>query len=274
MSVSLELYRAVIGAFNSNKSITPSSNKFTVLFKALCSLLAFFLLASKFVGFIGLFLVNFLLKSASIHKIILIFLLTIFKSNKLDKSPSISTQNTMNDITNFLLLAIITDIAGPFFIKKNISKLYLRFNSPILKLIVLYYNFKFAENLFICGDVELNPGPISDDHFKFMHWNPNSIVAHNFHRVSLIQAYNAIHDFHIISITESALNSKISNESIDIPGYIPIRNDLPENDSHGGVLIWHKIDLPVKIRTDIQNYSNTLVLEFSISRKKNVCPRL
>ena len=104
-----------------------------------------------------------------------------------------------------------------------------------------------------------------------MHWNPNSIVAHNFHRISLIRAYNSINDFHIISISESALNKDIPNDSIDIPGYVPIRNDLSDNSTHWGVLIWHKIDLAVNNRTDIFYRSNTLVLELSISRRKKKC---
>ena len=69
-------------------------------------------------------------------------------------------------------------------------------------------------------------------------------------------------------MTESALHKNISNDQIEIPGYIPIRNDLTDNDSHGGVLIYHKADLAVKYRLDIQNYKNTLVLELSISQKK------
>jgi hypothetical protein len=117
-------------------------------------------------------------------------------------------------------------------------------------------------------DVENNPGP-KDDYFRIMHWNPNSISTLNFFRISLIQAYNAIHDFHLISISESALTKDITNEQIELPGYVPLRNYLEGTDRHGGVLIWHKIGLAVKNRTDILDHSNTLVLELSISRKRS-----
>ena len=72
-----------------------------------------------------------------------------------------------------------------------------------------------------------------------MHWNLNSLPAHDFSRIPLIQAYNSIHNFHLIAITETALKDSIPNDKIDIPGYSPIRCDLPNNDSHGGVLIYH-----------------------------------
>ena len=116
-------------------------------------------------------------------------------------------------------------------------------------------------------DVEKNPGP-KDDFLKIMYWNPNSLSTLDFFRISLIQAYNAVHNFHIISISESALTRDITNDQIDLPGYTPLRKDLEGSNTHGGVLIWHKIGLAVKNRADIFDHSNTLVLELSISRKK------
>ena len=104
-----------------------------------------------------------------------------------------------------------------------------------------------------------------------MHWNVNSIPAHDFSRISLLVAYNSIHDFQLIAITETALKNNIPNDKIDIPGYSPIRCDLPGNDTHGGVLIYHKLDLSVKNRADLCSISNTIVLELSISRKKKLC---
>jgi hypothetical protein len=42
-----------------------------------------------------------------------------------------------------------------------------------------------AKFLFLCGDIELNPG----DTFDFCVWNYNSLIAHNFTLVSLIETY-------------------------------------------------------------------------------------
>ena len=130
--------------------------------------------------------------------------------------------------------------------------------------LVLYY-FRASKFLFtFCADIHPNPGPFDDGFFKFCHWNCNSLKAHNFSRISSIQAYNAIHNFNIIAISETALTNEISDDKIDIPGYQCLRNDLPPQDTHGGVLIYHKTELPVKRRSELESFSNLLVLELSI----------
>ena len=70
--------------------------------------------------------------------------------------------------------------------------------------------------LFVCGDVELNPGPKnrnSSYNFSTCHWNLNRITAHNFSKVNLLQAYNAIHDFDMICLSESYLDSTVSSDN-------------------------------------------------------------
>ena len=67
-----------------------------------------------------------------------------------------------------------------------------------------------------------------------MHWNLNSITAHTFERIPLLNAYMVQHKLHIAAISETALSKQIPNSKIDIPGYTPIRFDLVDNDSHGG----------------------------------------
>ena len=139
--------------------------------------------------------------------------------------------------------------------------------SVLFATISVYY-FKSCEFLFICVDVAENPGPNPSGLFRFSHWNCNSLPAHNYQRISSIQAHITTNDLHLFAVTESALHKNIPNDQIDIPGFNAIRNDLPENDSHGGVLIFHRADLGVKHRLDLQNHANTLVLELSLSRKK------
>ena len=151
-------------------------------------------------------------------------------------------------------------------------KVFAKFLKNILRsvlFITICYYFKSCEFLFICLDIETNPG-YTDGLFRFCCWNTNSLILHQFQRVASLQAYITLNDLHLICVTESALKFFFSNDQIEISGYIPIRNDLTDNDSHGGVLIYRKADLAVKHRLDIQNYKNTLVLELSISRKK-VC---
>ena len=115
------------------------------------------------------------------------------------------------------------------------------------------------------GDIHKKPGP-KTEHFRFFHWNANSIPAYNFSRLYLVQAYNALYDFHILAISESALKPNTPDSEIEIPGYTPITSDLIGSDTHGGVLLYHKQNLSVKHRVDLCTPSYTLVLELSINR--------
>ena len=121
-----------------------------------------------------------------------------------------------------------------------------------------------AKFLFLCGYIELNPG----DTFDFSVWNCNSLIAHNFTRVSLIETYNSIHRLKLIGLTETGLKSDIENSNLELPGYSIIRSDLPTSHSHGGVLLYYKNDLAVKHRTDLQLHSNTIAIQIEISKKK------
>ena len=67
--------------------------------------------------------------------------------------------------------------------------------------------------------------------FSICHWNLNSIAAHNFAKVNLLQAYNAIHDFDMICLSESYLDSTVSsdNDNLYIRDYKLVRADHPGN---------------------------------------------
>ena len=77
----------------------------------------------------------------------------------------------------------------------------------------------FFFNLFCClflrqhGDFEVNPGPkkkAAVKHFPYCHWNVNSLAAHDYKKVSLLEAYNAIHHYDLICVSETYLDSSIS----------------------------------------------------------------
>ena len=63
------------------------------------------------------------------------------------------------------------------------------------------------------GDVHPRPGP-SRNLLKFMHWNLNSIVAHDGIRVPLIQSYNLTQNYDLIAIIETAINEYTPDETI------------------------------------------------------------
>ena len=78
------------------------------------------------------------------------------------------------------------------------------------------FDFRFVFTqliLFVCGYVELNPVPKNRNscyNFSICPWNLNSITAHNFAKLNLLQAYNAIHNFDMICLSESYLDSSVS----------------------------------------------------------------
>ena len=124
--------------------------------------------------------------------------------------------------------------------KVNIINIYLEY--------ILYWNIlsSFMSNIWyykclqqLSGDMELNPGPKPNcsKSFQICHWNLNSITFHNFIKVSLLTAYNSIHKFDIICLSEMYLNSKtLSNdENLNIQDYNLIRADHLSNTKPGGV---------------------------------------
>ena len=67
--------------------------------------------------------------------------------------------------------------------------------------------------LLICGgDIELNTGPRKNNtsyNFSFCHRSLNSIAAHNFSKLSLLEAFNLEHKFDMICLSETFLGSSI-----------------------------------------------------------------
>ena len=87
--------------------------------------------------------------------------------------------------------------------------------------------------LMLCGDIKSNPGPRpnSGQSFSICHWNLNSITAHNFSKMSLLRAYNVMHNYDIICLSETYLNHDTLSDSdnLKIPGYELIKVDHPSN---------------------------------------------
>ena len=124
--------------------------------------------------------------------------------------------------------------------------------------------------ILISGDIHKNPGPssFSDGFFNFCHWNLNSIPAHNYSRVAQLEAYNAQLNLDIIALTETALKPSDESEKISIDGYTALRRDLPQDTTHGGVMLFHKDNLALRPREDLENHPNVLVSEITICKKK------
>ena len=106
-------------------------------------------------------------------------------------------------------------------------------------------------HIILSGDIELNPGLKSNscENFPVCHWNLNSISAHNFSKVSLLNAYTSLHSFEIICLSETYFDSStLSHDSnLEVQGYDLIRAGHPSNVKSGGVCIYCKNHLPLKL---------------------------
>ena len=111
--------------------------------------------------------------------------------------------------------------------------------------------------------IQAPPSPL----FQFMHWNLNSIPAHDYERVPILEAFVTQEKLKLIAITETALKNTIPDDKVNIDGYSLIRNDLPPNDRCGGVALFYQNDLSVENRCDLQ-IPNTIVAEFRSIEKK------
>ena len=142
--------------------------------------------------------------------------------------------------------------------------------------------FLFFFNLFCClflrqhGDTEVNPGPkkkAAVEHFSCCHWNVNSVAAHDYKKVSLLEAYNAIHHYNLICVSETYLDSSISNDEKDtsIKGYSLVRAEHPSNKKQGGICIYHKESLSVCI-VDIPYLTKSILCQVTINNKTSYVP--
>ena len=104
--------------------------------------------------------------------------------------------------------------------------------------------------LILSNDVELNPGPKKDSskgNFSVAHWNLNNIAAPNFVKLSQLEAYNTMHSYDLISLSETWLDSTTSIDSNDLS--LKVYNlhlvDDPDNIKKGGVFVYFKETLAV-----------------------------
>ena len=103
----------------------------------------------------------------------------------------------------------------------------------------------------LSGDVQLNPGPRdkSRSAFSTCHWNLHSVTAHNYAKISLLEAYITAQKFDVVCISETYLYSSTAydNSNLEIAGYNLIRSDHPSNKKRDGVCIYYKNSLPIRV---------------------------
>ena len=158
----------------------------------------------------------------------------------------------MNFAINLLRFAIVW--------RKAFAKLIAQYNL-FLQLFTFLHIIRLT--LIVSGDIESNPGPeiLYNQNLSLCHWNLNGIAANNFAKISLLEAYNTIHNFDLICISETFLDSDYSSDDqrLSLQGYAMIRSDHPSNTKRGGVCIYYKEHLPFIRRNDITSLDECIV---------------
>ena len=141
--------------------------------------------------------------------------------------------------------------------------------SSLFYLFILIYYLRWCSSLILLsGDIKTNPGPSSWQCFSVCHWNLDSITAQNFAKLSLLTAYNLVHSFDINCLSETYFNSEtLPNDTrLELPGYNLFLSDHPSNNKRGGVCVYYKSTLPLRI-LNISNLDECINFEVSIANK-------
>ena len=152
-----------------------------------------------------------------------------------------------------------------------------RLGIPCRAISLLFYVFILVYYLLLCcslvlliGNIKTNPGPVSSsgECFSNCYWNLNSVTAHNYTKLSLVTAYNLVHSFDIICLSETYLNSETppNNTHLESPGYNSFRSDHPSNNNRGSACIYYKSTVPLRI-LNISNLDEFINFEVSIANK-------
>ena len=116
------------------------------------------------------------------------------------------------------------------------------------------------------GDIELNPGPSKSkgNTVSVCHWNLNSITVLNFSKLTQLKAYISTYKYDFICLSETFLDSSIL---VHIQGYNLVRTDHPDNTKRGGVCIYYKESLPIRV-INLPYFKEALLLEMSFNKEK------
>jgi len=100
-----------------------------------------------------------------------------------------------------------------------------------------------------------------------MSWNLNSLAKENFKRLHLIEVHNQLFNYDLISICETSLNDSVDLPDKLLDDYTFISANNPANTRHGGVGLFYKNSLNVKVRDDL-SFDESIVLEIKFGHKK------
>ena len=115
--------------------------------------------------------------------------------------------------------------------------------------------------IILSNDIHQNPGPIANSFFTFM------ITKDNFHRLKLLEAQTSIFNYNLIFFCETSLNDIVDLPDSFLQDSIFISSNKPDKTRHGGVGLYYKNILPIKVREDLL-FDESIVVELNFGRKK------
>ena len=164
-----------------------------------------------------------------------------------------------------LPLGVIGLVRYKHFAVKQFLFAYAYFYMGCLLCNTLHSQWLVFRTILLSGDIEMNPGPETLD---FCTWNLNSITAHDFLRVSLIEAFNSVYKHDLIGIVETHLDSTFDDGRLTLDGYNFFKSNHPQNVKRGGVGLYVKESLPSQNRSDLVTLPECVVCEIQLDRKK------
>ena len=104
--------------------------------------------------------------------------------------------------------------------------------------------------------------------FSICHWNLNSITAHNYLKISLLRAYILLHNFDVVCMSETYLDSTtaLDDENLEIVGYNLLGADHASNSKRGGACVYYKRSLALRL-IGVHYLQDCLIFEILIGRK-------
>ena len=133
-----------------------------------------------------------------------------------------------------------------------------------------FFDTAFSKILLVnSGDIETNPGPRKSSPIKFCRRDLNGLAAHDFIKILLIETFISTHNFDILCLSETFLDSTIdlNDENTNINGYSILRADHPSNNKCGPVCIFFKQSLPLIRRDDLSTMQEAIVTEISVKNE-------
>ena len=132
---------------------------------------------------------------------------------------------------------------------------------------ILQLQWLTLKHILLSTDIKINPGP-GEGMFKFWAWNLNSLSAHDYFRVSLINSYNSVYNYDLIGIVETHLDSTADESKLALNGYSFLRSNYPQDLKRGGVGPYVKDTFPARNRLDLVTVHECIVCEIQLNRRK------